>query len=55
MGAPASDIAARRQTDPVSLRRLMDGDLNSITTKPLEKGRERRLKTLLAFVSVPLD
>ena len=28
MGAAASDIAARRQTDPVSLRRLVDGDLN---------------------------
>jgi serine/threonine protein kinase/tetratricopeptide (TPR) repeat protein len=42
MGAAASDIAARRQTDPVSLRRLVDGDLNSITMKALEKGRERR-------------
>ena len=28
MGARASDIAARRQTDPASLRRLVDGDLN---------------------------
>src|SRR6266403_1757544 len=42
MGAAASDIAARRQTDPVSLRRLVDGDLNSITMKALEKPRERR-------------
>jgi eukaryotic-like serine/threonine-protein kinase len=42
MGAVASDIAARRQTDPVSLRRLVDGDLNSITMKALEKARERR-------------
>src|SRR5262245_23823666 len=42
MGAAASDIAARRRTDPVSLRRLIDGDLNSITMKALEKGRERR-------------
>ena len=31
MGAAVTDIAARRQTDPVSLRRLVDGDLNSIT------------------------
>jgi hypothetical protein len=31
MGAAAGDIAAHRQTDPVSLRRLVDGDLNSIT------------------------
>src|SRR6476660_5868228 len=42
MGAAASDIAARRQTDPVSLRRLVDGDLNWITMKALEKARERR-------------
>ena len=42
MGADASGIAARRHTDPVSLRRLVDGDLNSITMKALEKTRERR-------------
>lgn len=42
MGAAATDIAARRQTDPVSLRRLVDGDLNSITMKALEKARARR-------------
>jgi eukaryotic-like serine/threonine-protein kinase len=42
MGAAATDIAARRQTDPVSLRRLVDGDLNSITMKALEKTRGRR-------------
>jgi serine/threonine protein kinase/tetratricopeptide (TPR) repeat protein len=42
MGAAASDIAARRQTDPTSLCRLVDGDLNSITMKALEKTRERR-------------
>ena len=42
MGAAASEIAARRQTDPVSLRRLVNGDLNSIAMKALEKARERR-------------
>src|SRR5204863_5574436 len=42
MGAGASDIAARRQTDPASLRRLVEGDLNAITMKALEKVRERR-------------
>ncbi|HYM13830.1 MAG TPA: protein kinase [Bryobacterales bacterium] len=47
MGAAASDIAARRQTDPVSLRRLVDGDLNSITMKALEKTRERRYASVL--------
>jgi eukaryotic-like serine/threonine-protein kinase len=42
MGAAATGIAARRQTDPVSLRRLVDGDLNFITMKALEKARDRR-------------
>src|SRR5947199_3599055 len=42
LGAVAADIAARRQTDPASLRRLVDGDLNSIAMKALEKVRERR-------------
>lgn len=37
-----TDIATHRQTDPVSLRRLVGGDLNSITMKALEKARERR-------------
>src|SRR5204863_8709492 len=30
MGAAAGDIAARRQPDPVPLRRLVDGELNWI-------------------------
>ena len=42
LGAAATGIAERRQTDPVTLRRLVDGDLNSITLKALEKARERR-------------
>jgi eukaryotic-like serine/threonine-protein kinase len=42
MGATATGIAAHRQTDPPSLRRLVDGDLNWITMKALEKSRERR-------------
>jgi len=42
LGAAAADIAARRQTDAASLRRLVDGDLNSIAMKALEKARERR-------------
>ena len=42
MGAGANDVAARRRTDPDSLRRLVDGDLNAITLKALEKVRERR-------------
>jgi eukaryotic-like serine/threonine-protein kinase len=42
MGAAAANIAANRRTDPASLRRLVDGDLNWITMKALEKLRERR-------------
>src|SRR5204863_10154951 len=42
MGSAVINIAARRQTDPVSLRRLVNGDLNSITMKALEKARTRR-------------
>jgi len=42
MGAAVTGIAADRQTDPASLRRLVIGDLNWITMKALEKVRERR-------------
>jgi serine/threonine protein kinase/tetratricopeptide (TPR) repeat protein len=42
MGTAVTDIAARRRTDPVSLRHLVRGDVNSITMKALEKARERR-------------
>jgi serine/threonine protein kinase len=46
MGAAGADIAARRQTDLASLRRLVDGDLNSIAMKALEKARERRYSSV---------
>jgi eukaryotic-like serine/threonine-protein kinase len=42
MGGVAIDIAARRHTDPASLRRLVDGDLNAIAMKALEKSRDQR-------------
>jgi serine/threonine protein kinase len=42
MSAVAADIAAHRQTEVAALRRLVNGDLNSITAKALEKTRERR-------------
>jgi serine/threonine protein kinase/tetratricopeptide (TPR) repeat protein len=42
LGATVTDIAERRQTDPVTLRRLVDGDLNAITMKSLEKARALR-------------
>jgi len=42
MSATAGNVAAHRQVDPAALRRLVDGDLNWITLKALEKVRERR-------------
>jgi eukaryotic-like serine/threonine-protein kinase len=42
MGAEAADVAARRQMDLASLRRLVNGDLNSIALKALDKVRVRR-------------
>jgi Tfp pilus assembly protein PilF len=42
MGASATQVAERRRTDPATLRRLVDGDLNWITMKALEKTRKRR-------------
>ena len=40
--AAAADVAAHRQTNPASLRRLVDGDLTWIAMKALEKARQRR-------------
>ncbi len=51
LGTAAVDIAARRQTDPASLRRLVDGDLDSIAMKALEKVRERRYSSVIEFAA----
>jgi eukaryotic-like serine/threonine-protein kinase len=45
--AAATDVAACRSTDPVSLSRLVDGDLNAIALKALEKAPERRYASVL--------
>jgi eukaryotic-like serine/threonine-protein kinase len=42
MGAAAAGIAGHRQTNPASLRRLVEGDLTWIAMKAVEKVRERR-------------
>jgi eukaryotic-like serine/threonine-protein kinase len=42
MGSAATAIAAHRQTNPASLRHLVEGDLNWVTMRALEKVRERR-------------
>jgi serine/threonine protein kinase/tetratricopeptide (TPR) repeat protein len=51
MGAAAAEIAAHRQTDVATLRRLVDGDLNSIAMKALEKVRERRYPSVTEFAA----
>jgi serine/threonine protein kinase len=51
MGAAAADIAARRQTDAGSLRRFVDGDLNRIAMKALEKARDRRYPSAAEFAA----
>jgi serine/threonine protein kinase len=51
MGTAAADIAARRQTDLASLRRLVDGDLNKIAMKALEKVRDRRYPSVTEFAA----
>jgi serine/threonine protein kinase/tetratricopeptide (TPR) repeat protein len=49
MGAAATGVAASRRTDAGSLRRLVDGDLNWITMKALEKTRARRYASVSDF------
>ena len=46
MGAAAADVGALRATDPASLRRLVNGDLNWIAMKALEKARGRRYSSV---------
>src|SRR3984957_15597225 len=49
IGGAATSIAAHPQTAPASLRRMVDGDLNWITMKALEKARERRYASVAAL------
>src|SRR6204780_324087 len=51
MGTATADIASHRRTDPSSLRRLVDGDLNCISMKALEKVRERRYASVAELAS----
>jgi serine/threonine protein kinase/Tfp pilus assembly protein PilF len=51
VGTAAADIAARRQTDAASLRRVVDGDLNWITMKALEKERGRRYPSVADMIA----
>ena len=47
----AAEIAARRNIDATSLRRLANGDLNWITLKALEKNRGRRYPSVAELVA----
>ena len=51
MGQTAAAIAERRKSDPASLHRLVDGDLNWIAMKALEKSRERRYASISDFAA----
>ena len=42
LGAEATEVAHNRRTDPSALQRQLQGDLDSITLKALEKDRTRR-------------
>jgi eukaryotic-like serine/threonine-protein kinase len=42
LGTRVSEIASQRRTDPTSLRRALDGDLDWIVLRALEKDRTRR-------------
>ena len=45
LGDAAADAARCRSTDPATLRRQLEGDLDAITLKALEKDRSRRYGT----------
>jgi serine/threonine protein kinase len=45
LGDSGPDVASHRRTDPSALRRQLEGDLDAITMKALEKDRARRYGT----------
>src|SRR5947209_1101652 len=45
LGQAATTLSAQRQSDPRNLRRLLDGELDWIVMKTLEKDRSRRYET----------
>jgi non-specific serine/threonine protein kinase/serine/threonine-protein kinase len=47
----STEVARRRQTEPATLARQLEGDLDSIALKALEKDRERRYSTPLDFAA----
>jgi serine/threonine protein kinase/tetratricopeptide (TPR) repeat protein len=51
LGDKLTEVAKRRQTEPLALNRLVRGDLDWIVMKALEKDRRRRYETPDAFAS----
>jgi WD40 repeat protein len=45
LGEKLAEVATRRHTDPMALKRLVRGDLDRIVMKCLEKNRQRRYET----------
>ena len=51
LGATLTDVALARQATPDLLRRLLQGDLDWIVMKSMEKARDRRYDTAKGFAS----
>lgn len=49
LGEKVSSVASRRSSDPASLRRTLEGDLDWITLKAMAMDRARRYETANAF------
>ena len=49
LGAAATTVSTKRQTDPAALQRIMRGELDWILLKALEKDRTRRYETASAL------
>jgi serine/threonine protein kinase len=47
--ATSGEVARKRQTEPVTLAKLLNGDLDAIALKALEKDRSRRYSTPMEF------
>ena len=49
--ATSTDVAEKRHTDPQALARQLQGELDSIALKALEKERSRRYATASEFAA----
>jgi len=49
--ASSAEVARKRQTEPATLAKLLNGDLDAIALKALEKDRSRRYATPMEFAA----